>query len=521
MKEARTLNPAIFNNLREQVIGRWIDKEAQARGESRWLPGILEQVKRNSPGGTISREGILAPYPAAQERIAFQLKSLRDAGVALTLLTIRALMIAVITDMAPEVYEVQAKDGSCFKCSESFVRKYLRKTLGWSERRATKAAQKLPVNLQEILREAFLREAFLIRDYSIPAALRVNTDQTQLVYQQGSDRTWNLAGEKQVATVGQEEKRAFTLVPSISASGELLPMQAIYMGKTSISCPSPWAAGYDHAQELGFQMLPSMTTTYWSTQETMRTLVDTIIAPYFERKKQELGLPQTQHSIWKIDCWSVHRSRSFREWMKENHPNIILVFVPGGCTSVWQPLDVGIQRVLKLSMRRSAHRDIVHEVSSQIEEGVEHIALDTTLGTLRNRSLQWALNAIADVDNQQLILKSFEMCCVGPDWNLSQASLTSPSALEALRNLPRTNKPFYDELCGLTPSTCSEFPPGSEVEEQPFTDSPEDHSDVPIPVLINTLTGQSPDGFLMSTDGSLERNSMAECEGIGEESPDL
>lgn len=91
--------------------------------------------------------------------------------------------------------------------------------------------------------------------------------------------------------------------------------------------------------------------------------------------------------------------------MKENHPNIILVFVPGGCTSVWQPLDVGIQRVLKLSMRRSAHRDIVHEVSSQIEEGVEHIALDTTLRTLRNCSLQWVLNAIADVDNQQLILK--------------------------------------------------------------------------------------------------------------------
>lgn len=64
-------------------------------------------------------------------------------------------------------------------------------------------------------------------------------------------------------------------------------------------------------------------------------------------------------------------------------------------------------------------------------------------------------------------------------------------------------------------------PPGSEVEEQPFTDSPEDYSDVPIPVLINTLTGQSPDGFLISTDGSLERNSMAECEGIGEESPEV
>ncbi|KAJ7125507.1 hypothetical protein C8R43DRAFT_867773, partial [Mycena crocata] len=203
--------------------------------------------------------------------------------------------------------------------------------LNWSERCATKAAQKLPKNHEEVLDNAFLREAYIIRDYAVPAALRVNTDQTQIVYQQGAGRTWNERGAKQVATVGQEEKRAFTLVPSISASGVLLHMQGVFTGKTNQSLPLG-SIHYEEAIALGYQLVFSGTGTYWSNHDTMHLLVDTIIAPYFEETKKRLGLPPTQISIWKIDCWSVHKSEAFRNWMKKNHPTIILLFVPGGCT---------------------------------------------------------------------------------------------------------------------------------------------------------------------------------------------
>ncbi|KAJ6470767.1 hypothetical protein C8R47DRAFT_1148215 [Mycena vitilis] len=170
---------------------------------------------------------------------------------------------------------------------------------------------------------------------------RATTDQTQLVYQQGAGSTWTQRGAKQVATVGQEEKRAFTLVPSISASGVLLPMQAVFQGKTAMSCPSPKASRYDEAIALGYVMLPSKTSTNWSNHDTMHWLVNDIIAPYFDAKKKELGLKPSQMSIWKIDCWSVHESKVFLGWMKEHHPTIIVLFVPGGCTGLWQPLDVG------------------------------------------------------------------------------------------------------------------------------------------------------------------------------------
>jgi hypothetical protein len=52
------------------------------------------------------------------------------------------------------------------------------------------------------------------------------------------------------------------------------------------------------------------------------------------------------------------------------------------------------------------------------------------------------------------------------------------------------------------------------VEEPPFTDCPEDHSDVPVRLLINNITGQSQDGFSIAIDGALERISPAESEGV-------
>ena len=59
--------------------------------------------------------------------------------------------------------------------------------MGWSLRQATKDAKKLPKNIEEVFANAFLREA--VRDHVVPAALRVNTDQTQLVYHQGAQET--------------------------------------------------------------------------------------------------------------------------------------------------------------------------------------------------------------------------------------------------------------------------------------------------------------------------------------------
>ncbi|KII82827.1 hypothetical protein PLICRDRAFT_70158, partial [Plicaturopsis crispa FD-325 SS-3] len=132
----------------------------------------------------------------------------------------------------PEVFEKVAKDGSRFRCTESWVRKFLYANLKWTMRSATRAAQKLPPNAEDLCREQFLRLVLAARDCVIEhGGFHVNIDQTNVIYQPANSRTFEEVGSKQIAVVGQEEKRAFTLVVGVSGSGDLLPFQAIYAGK--------------------------------------------------------------------------------------------------------------------------------------------------------------------------------------------------------------------------------------------------------------------------------------------------
>ncbi|EJD52467.1 hypothetical protein AURDEDRAFT_18204, partial [Auricularia subglabra TFB-10046 SS5] len=206
--------------------------------------------------------------------------------------------------------------------------------LGFSQRRPTRAAQKVPENAPQLGDDLFWRLAYNMEEEDVPPQLVVNSDQTQSPYAYGSDTTWSEMGAKQVSVVGQEEKRAFTLNVGVSMSGTLLPFQAIFQGQTSKSLPSPDARGQDEAERLKFRFEPSKTKTYWATQETMQLYVRNILVPYYEAQRILLGLPEDQRYIWLIDLWAVHRSEEFRQWMKQNFPQIILLYIPANCTSL-------------------------------------------------------------------------------------------------------------------------------------------------------------------------------------------
>ena len=58
--QAKRLDPVAFSRLTEQVVGRWIDRDAQAEGISKWKDSVLAAVELgNSPGGQSTRVGIL------------------------------------------------------------------------------------------------------------------------------------------------------------------------------------------------------------------------------------------------------------------------------------------------------------------------------------------------------------------------------------------------------------------------------------------------------------------------------
>lgn len=350
---------------------------------------------------------IQSDHPDLVALIVKRLTDLRDAGLALTVSYVRGYMSGVLRHQAPELFELVDKNNRSFECSESWTRAFLHRFLGWSPRKATRAAQKLPSDLKNILFRSFLRLACAIRDDGIPSCCIVNADQTQVVYNMGSSISWAPTGEKQVSVVGVEEKRALTLLQALSMAGDVLPFQAIYVGKTSRSLPDATAPSFDTAQSLGFQFEFSRTKTYWSTLGTMQNFVSQILVPFFRRQIVQHHLPSTQRCVFQLDCWSVHRSEEFLTWMSTTYPWILLHFVPGGCTGVFQACDTGAQRVVKLAMRRASHEDIVNETSEALKAGCapSDVINDHTIKTLRNRSVRWLVEGYNAINSTELIKK--------------------------------------------------------------------------------------------------------------------
>ena len=125
--------------------------------------------------------------------------------------------------MQPQIFDKTFPDGSHFRASDSFVQKFLHKSISWSLRAATQAAQKRPKDWEDQCEKSFLRKAYAIKEYDIHESLYVNSYQTQVVYAPGNCLTYNPMGAKQVAVVGIEEKWAFTLMVSVAADGTILP----------------------------------------------------------------------------------------------------------------------------------------------------------------------------------------------------------------------------------------------------------------------------------------------------------
>jgi hypothetical protein len=97
----------------------------------------------------------------------------------------------------------------------------------------------------------FLHIAYGIKE-DIPPEVLVNSDQTCMIYSQGSKLTWVKMGSQQVTVIGGDEKHTFTVVVSVSNSSKLLPFQAIYQGYSAKTCPSPPANDYNAANAAGF-----------------------------------------------------------------------------------------------------------------------------------------------------------------------------------------------------------------------------------------------------------------------------
>ena len=185
-----------------------------------------------------------------------------------------------------------------FDLNYSWVQSIYRR-LGYTRRLGTTSRPPVPRGLYEECRQNFLGDiSFKVKQHSIPPDLILNADQTPSSYVSVGNQTMALCGAKSVPIKGLTDKRNITLTFVISLSGNFLPMQVIYTGKTKASLPRSFKFPE------GFSL--TCNPKHWSNEATTLKLIDEVVNPYVVKKRKELKLASTQKALM---IWDVFRGQ--------------------------------------------------------------------------------------------------------------------------------------------------------------------------------------------------------------------
>jgi hypothetical protein len=248
-----------------------------------------------------------------------------------------------------------------------------------------------------------------VKAHSIPPELVVNTDQTGIhLVPTGGAHTWVLKGSKNVLVHGNEDKRQITVSVSSTAAGGLLPFQVVFTGLTQRSLP-PRNSGRIGCEDAGWHLTSS--NNHWSNLTTCQEFVERILQPYRVQQTEVLQMDKGTKLIWLIDCWSVHKSKEFISWMKEKHPEILLIFVPSNCTSVLQPADVILQRPFKHAFRQQYDMYTSESIDTQLAtKAAKDVRVDTKMSTLKPLLYSWLLLSWQHINKPQMIKVGWSQC---------------------------------------------------------------------------------------------------------------
>ena len=110
----------------------------------------------------------------------------------------------------------------------------------------------------------------------IKQELIFNWDQTPLRFVPTGQWTMHKAGEKIIPIANSDDKRQVTAVFAATLTGEFLPPQVIYQGKTvrchpKVTVPDGWDVWH--------------TENHWSNEVTMKRYLEKVIIPFLQRKR--------------------------------------------------------------------------------------------------------------------------------------------------------------------------------------------------------------------------------------------
>ena len=163
--------------------------------------------------------------------------------------------------------------------------------------------------------------------------------------------TMEQVGAKRVEIAGVNEKRQITAVLCGSLTGDYLPMQLIYQGKTNRCHPV-----FDFLKDWDVTHSPK----HWSTENMMLGYIKEIIVPYVDSTRDFLGQDSTQSALVIINNFKGQVTESVNLLLEAN--NIHVCLLPPNTT------DLPVNKPVKDFLRKKFESWYADEVAKQLHD---------------------------------------------------------------------------------------------------------------------------------------------------------
>ena len=342
---------------------------------------------------------------------------------------LRPVIKGTLVNVDAGIHKKYLKDyGGYFTISSDWINTLCRK-LKMPYKRATTHSTHVPNNADDLHALFILKIALFHDTYNIPDELFINADHAgvMLLNTKGYGRC-EQGGEVASVSHASAEKRQFTLLPVVAASGDVPKWQCIFEGATEACLPPK------HVRDKYPNLYFSYSNNHWANMNTTKQFTYEMF-DYYEAYVARVGEDPETTTLrlgLLIDCWKVWKSSEYIDWVKVTFNNKIKIrFIDARMTGREQPLDVLLQAFIKNTITGACEDHMLTSVQEQLGYGIPPggIRLDLSLAGLKEPYVSW-LNLAHErlTARPDFVRKAFDMA------KISSAAVRDPATvLEAHR----------------------------------------------------------------------------------------
>jgi len=268
--------------------------------------------------------------------------------------------------------------------------------MNFTKRRVSTKCGNPSVNIEDIRREFLAEIVEAVELDDVPPELIFNWDQTAILLVPSAQWTMDKKGRKRVPIAGHNDKRQVTAVMCGSLTGEVLPIQMIYEGKTKRCHPT-----FDFPRD----WLISHSPNHWSNENTMVEYIEEIIVPYVDRKRADLNLNFDYPAVAIFDNFKGQLTERVTQVLEQNH--IQSVLIPANHTGELQPMDISVNKVIKSFIRSRFSEWYAEQVTEQFYND-DYDPVDLSAARMKCLGAQWMLQVYEHLaDNPQVVVNGF------------------------------------------------------------------------------------------------------------------